>query len=80
MKATDGAGLESQEQARITIRVVRNKNSPRIECSPCTANIKRDIKTNSRVFSVKAKDEDSEVNYHVLFLVKNLDVGLLYVS
>ena len=58
----------SQENARVTVRVARNLNSPKFEGQPFTAKLTRDAQVGTPVKDVLARDDDQNVRLNIKFL------------
>ncbi len=57
--------LISNQNARVTVNVARNLNSPKFEATPYTATIDRNAATGTLVKQVRARDTDENVRLSI---------------
>ena len=53
--------LNSQQNARVTVTVARNRNAPRFEGTPYSVTVDRDAEVDTEVDEVTARDSDTTV-------------------
>ena len=60
--------LNSNQNARVTVQVARNRNDPKFEGMPFNFKINRNADVNSVIGQVAARDNDQQVSEIIAFL------------